>query len=793
MSLATTSGGGGFGGGGGGGGMAMSAHANAMARPAAAPPPPQGGSIPGGIAPPVSAAALGADLVDKHQQALSAKQARGVSHLPLVAVDLYAHEPLVAMFPPKAEEGQAGPPALVGKMKPDLYFQGNNETAHKTLRKFLTKSKAFSSLQTDALANATDEGTVRMPRPHQWLGLRRSDDAPEIIKKNLPVASESGAIAEDASPDVGVSIANSTLDGSEPLGDDFDRAVFKVRLHNKKKSLAVLPEEGVQILLHQAQYHVAKKVKADKDDEDITEYPFAVALPAWQCHDASVESLMDAMGGSGVMFQRSICALAGALRPGPKDGKPNLTLKALNDVRQERAKQYQIAKAKDPDATMDEDVGLFLFGMTDDGIECTAVQVSSVQPDKPDCLFGDFKVLSNVSYQVEDPVSTLEKCVTELQSNLEAILPDMELPPSIIIYGSAQHQSNIHAKWDEFKAKSVSEWKDIPVHTTKAECVAMGTAVLGAVSHGRIRTITEQQGAKPKAILSIRVANVAPVAVGVSMNYHGGKKKKWEPVKTIFDFDRRVPAGPYAIDLKASECVIHRKGSTGMSDEDFLKAAKAIEGSKGIPEREEAAKNLRVQVYQKWSRDGEWKKVGDTKKALVIQGKDDEEIACEHAVFELSLGPTGIITAGLHGEGESVVQATVSARNSTLRYWIGIILAVAFFGGFLVKSYWEERVFERDTKRLLAYYKHVLPGSIQDGDQHNSRYLVWKYRGKKDKLWRMLEKKYGEPVLHADEWPDADETPAADEEEEVEENLDDEQEEEEESSTGSEQKEEPDL
>lgn len=114
----------------------------------------------------------------------------------------------------------------------------------------------------------------------------------------------------------------------------------------------------------------------------------------------------------------------------------------------------------------------------------------------------------------------------------------------------------------------------------------------------------------------------------------------------------------------------------------------------------------------------------------------------------------------------------MSARNSTLRYWIGLVLAVLFFGGFLVKSYWEEHVFERDTARLLRYYKHVVPGSIQDGDQHNARYLVWKYRGKKDKLWRLLEKKYGEPVLDIHEYPELGDEGNGNEEEE-EQNLDD--------------------
>ena len=150
---------------------------------------------------------------------------------------------------------------------------------------------------------------------------------------------------------------------------------------------------------------------------------------------------------------------------------------------------------------------------------------------------------------------------------------------------------------------------------------------------------------------------------------------------------------------------------------------------------------------------------------------------------------------------ESVVQATQTARNSTLRYWIGIILAVLFFGGFLVKSWWEEQVFERDTKRLLAYYKHALPGSIQDGDVHNARYLVWKYRGKKEKLWRMLEKKYGEPVLQAHEYADSAKESAPEEEEDkldlddekVQENEKDEGGQKGEDVEGAERKEEPEL
>lgn len=83
----------------------------------------------------------------------------------------------------------------------------------------------------------------------------------------------------------------------------------------------------------------------------------------------------------------------------------------------------------------------------------------------------------------------------------------------------------------------------------------------------------------------------------------------------------------------------------------------------------------------------------------------------------------------------------------------------------MVKSYWDERVFKRDTSKLLAYYKHAVPGSYQDGDFHNARYLVWKYKGKKNKLWRRLESKYGVEVKEEWEWPeDEEENKSTDEE-----------------------------
>jgi hypothetical protein len=103
---------------------------------------------------------------------------------------------------------------------------------------------------------------------------------------------------------------------------------------------------------------------------------------------------------------------------------------------------------------------------------------------------------------------------------------------------------------------------------------------------------------------------------------------------------------------------------------------------------------------------------------------------------------------------ETIVQATKSKRNSKLARWGFMIGSILFIGGFLVKSYVEERIFQRDTERVLAYYKRAAPNSLHDGNEHGARYLVWKYKGKKDKLWRRLEAKYGMPVKHAWEWDD---------------------------------------
>ena len=50
--------------------------------------------------------------------------------------------------------------------------------------------------------------------------------------------------------------------------------------------------------------------------------------------------------------------------------------------------------------------------------------------------------------------------------------------------------------------------------------------------------------------------------------------------------------------------------------------------------------------------------------------------------------------------------------------------------------------------------------------------MVWKYRYKKDKLWKKLEKKYGVPVLEEHEWADAKQGDGASDDNDEHEDLD---------------------
>jgi len=882
MSLATSGGMGGAGGAGlsaatmaHGGPSALATHQAAQSSSSAGPPP--GTSA---AAPPPNMAALGANLLDKNQN-LNGKQIRNVSHLPIVSIDLYGggdggndddRNAEVAMFSPKKDDSDAAAfsndsiiqSKSVGSISTTLCVRkedGSTSSSHRALRRLLTKSKGYETVFRDTLTTKPkgkeEKGggvkNTSIPSPQLLLGTRHTKDLhpATACHYNLPTSTSEPHAIQEEETDMNndkVSIRNGNLDGSTTSQDnDYDRITLNLQLHSNKKTLSVLPEEAVSILVAQAKKKAlegtfdlslhpkkSKKKKSTETEEEDTEssyleYPVALAIPSWACQDNAIESLSDACHSSTiVLYQRSVAALAGALLPKEVDTGSNkrqlvsqklfleieATKKRYTKKREEEArKKAEEERRKGPSCcnkggaiknTNSDRVFLptvIMAGLTAHGVEYTAIQVGSPNENYGDghCPLGEFRVIASVAYHHSDPLSISKRTFGEFTDVVDEIYPELEEDGGVaafVTYGTIGSQVKmkeaIMKSLETIQASSSADggegdavWHTkTPFTSTKEESVALGTAVLAAISHGRIEG-EKAEGDDNRLRPSIVVHNVTPCAVGVIYNFHGGNDdSKWTAPKVVFDYDRRVLNNSSSkIEFSASECVAIRKDPSLLDDEEKL-YDEAQKWSKGKYNslREEAALDLRVRVVQKVERNGKWKGVGAVFTALTQkeeEGEDDGDdakkdekasdtkggsLAVETSTLELSLDSVGFIGVTMSSDGQSIVQATKAARSSTFWYWFRIIFAIAFFGGFFLKSFIDDRIREYDVKKILAYYKHACPGTINDGDERNAYYLAWKYMGKKDKLWRRLEAKYDMAVLEVDEWDDEEDV---EEEEEV--------------------------
>ena len=790
-----------------GGPSALTTHQQAQSSSSAGPPPGTTAAAP-------SMSALAADQLDKNQT-LTWKNIRNLAHLPLVAVDLYGDSGEVAAFPSNNNTKTGGPIQVIelGKLSNgvSVSFPKDSESAHKALKRFLTKSKGLDSvLECITTSNGDSSNIVEIVKPQLLLGERQIKDLHSSTLKKYTVAKESShAIEEDDSKRSGecVMIQNGNLDGSSAKDNDFDRVTFHVNLHSSKKALTVLPEEAVNIVLGEARQLVAKAMELDSTDDNkdsFESFPPAIALPAWACHSNAIEALMDACNGEAVLYQRSVAALVGALVPkvrvDKETGKNSLEPPKLWNIIMERFKTHdeklqeytkkQLIKKRDE---TEEDTApnqnfmplVLMAGMTDDGLELTAIQVKTPNPGFASsdchCPFGEFKVLTSVSYQNSDPVSLVKKALCEMSDVVDEIYPELEDDggvATIVTYGTIAKQ--LQLKDALFKGlntiKGDAVWNTtMESVSTKEEAVATGTAILGAISHTRIESETSADGGVRPAI---SVSNVAPCAIGIAYSFHEGAKNSWTEPKIVFDYDRRVPAGPYRVEFTSAECVAMRKDEGLLFDiEKLVEESKKWSKGKYNSLREEAALDLRVRVVQRLERNGPWKSTGKLFSPLMQtnedEGTSDENqnaVAIESSFIDFSLDSIGFFSTELTTDGKTIEQAFKAAKSSTFWYYIKIVFAIAFFGGFMVKSYWEERSREQCVERILAFYKRAAPNTINDGDKHNAHYICWKYKGKRDKLYKKLETKYGIPVKYVHEWEDEKEEQKP-EDEEV--NLDD--------------------
>jgi hypothetical protein len=684
MSLASS----GLGGAGGGAGMsmaamahggpnAMSTHQHTNAGNAGAGPPP------GTTAAPMNASALGADQLDKNQN-LNWKQINKVSEMPIVAVDLYGDKCDVAYYPSvENDSGEFDSSDDWIKSKHAgtgtcLMVKKNDEASYKALRKLLTKSKGHGTvfdLSCCAIGKKASDGDnekVNIPSPQLLLGARRTSQLHQATSAKYTAGKESNLAIDEDSPSGsdGLTIQNGNLDGTNNAqNDDFDRVTLNLKLLPNKKTLSLLPEEAVGIIVAKAKHMVHKSIdtKGDDDDEgdEYLEYPPAFALPAWACFDNAIDSLMDACQGSNpVLYQRSVAALAGAFVPRliMHENKPKLKnvplYELVLEMLEDHGKKTQIAEQqKKPLPNQSYSPTVIMAGMTDDGIELTAIEVKSPNPTflKNDCHvpFGEFKVISSVAFHHSNPLELVQKSFCLLTDLVDEMCPELEDDggvAAIVTYGSLDKQLKLKSAISKtLKGIEGDEvWNaDITFHSTREEAVSLGISVLAAVSHGRIKSP------------SVVVKNVSPAAVGISYNFHGGAEgTSWTDPKVIFDYDRRVPAGPSQTEFIAAECAALRTNESLLEDSEKLVA----ESQKWAKEkfnsvREEAALDLRVRVMQRFERDGKWKQVGDTMTPLtkLNDSKDDEGEASKYAIeastLELSLDSIGFITANLCSDG----------------------------------------------------------------------------------------------------------------------------------------------
>mmetsp|Transcript_19981 Transcript_19981/g.29260 ORF Transcript_19981/g.29260 Transcript_19981/m.29260 type:complete len:726 (+) Transcript_19981:171-2348(+) len=725
MSLAT-GGGGGFSGGGGLSAAAMAHGPNsAMAMHRAHAQPPPGAEAPPGMtaAPGTSYAALGADLIDKNQN-LTLKGVKNMAELPIVAVDLYGGGE-VSYFPPIGEDGEGGETVSGGRpikvrsmgrlgsgsgTEKGLSLKRNDDVAYRAVRRLLSKSRGVDAVIDNAIVDDVEEkgsssnDVLTIPRPYLLLGARRTANltADTLNKFEVEEDDNSPAISEEsAAPKGGVSLRNATLDGSSnPTGDDFDRVAVRLTMHSGKKPLSILPEEVVGIMVARAkrlvhrswiagggeEVEVLPEKGEDDDEEDAyLPYPVAYAVPGWACIDSAVEALLDSSASGpnpAVAYQRSVAALVGSLLPRERGSKHK-----LHSLLGEEVKRLREAFEKELREADDDDEGkaspsqsafqplVLAVGVTADGLELSAAQLSGVSAD-PHCPFGDVNIIANVNYRSETPFNLLEKAMGELREKVGRNLPESPGPCALITYGTVGMQVKLKTSLTKLlKSYAVEAEKNnvddddddgfderISIVSTGEECVAEGLSVLAASSHGRIYH-RETEG-KKKAKRTLNVHDVAATAVGMRMNYHSDEdENKWSKVKVVFDFDRRVPAGPYQVELTAAECAAFRAKADDVDFDDDngekLEAAmKKFEGGKMIPKREEAARGFKLQIVQMSERGGAWMPVGDIMKPLTIEDSqaDDKEsdegrVACESAVLELSVGAAGIITSTLMSDG----------------------------------------------------------------------------------------------------------------------------------------------
>ena len=656
----------------GGGAMSMStaamAHQPIAARIQAPKAPPGAGAAPrGGVM------VGGVDgSIDKRLTRL----ARSTKHLPLVSVDL-AGCGAVAYHPPDLVADRS----VVSLEKPmgsDLILAFGEDKPYKALRKYLTKGSELKSVfENQPIAHSNSNSitsTVVVPRP-------RTQELHPSLLSYFHHTTETNANAIDINNNSSeVTLHNQALDGSPPKFDSYDRVCFHLPLHSEKKQLAILPDEAVELLVQKAKFlsftdminktnnksktNLHKKkapqeatATADLEEDTFTGAPVAISVPGYASSDAALESWMEILSkedsecASALLFPRSASVVAASLL------SPNFLKIAMEEL-QFLVKDAQ-RKHLDVECGAHLDPLILTVGATVEGYEITFLQLSSPRlgttNSAQDYPFGEYRYhharCARFPANVTDDktrVALIAKELAHIFSDLAITLPGRK-PCAILLYASYDantSSNNLESMILQTLQRQVQPTP--PIIQCPENSSAVGTVLLGAAACGRV----EQS--------PIAITSVSTTAVGLRISYFGENEKGRtnskldSEVKVIFDFDRRLPAGPYALDFSATECAAARDSITSSGKVDDSLDLKKFEGKKGILKREEAALNFNIQIVQRTDRTSEWVAVDDVIYPLrsTIE-KDDEEtkIACESARLEVRMRGEGILVSSLASDG----------------------------------------------------------------------------------------------------------------------------------------------
>jgi len=663
---------------------------------------------------PRSASGLAADMVDKN---INPKLIRNSKHLPIVCMDLYGEGQIAYA----AGEGmtkevleQFVTLGTVGESKADLSIK-RNEAAYKAIRKLLSKGEKGGGYYDRALASSISTKSLKdgneivtISRPHLLLGARRLAQLHSNILSEYPHSAddlkpvdrkESAASAaiqqfDEISSETGIAIKNQSLDGSAASGTDFDRVALQLDLlPKKKKPLTLLPDEAVGILLAKARHLVESDVKAkfpdalmfedkegDNDDdekevEQYLNYPMALAVPGWHMSDASVEAHLEAIlgaGSEGMVYHRTVAALAGALLPRgmPGSGKNMLrecVSSKANQTKKELEQKQLASKKSGKIAQHDFNVVdmqplVIAMGITTDGIEGMACQLSNFQTAQL-ANIGKIRALTEVSLQNDNPLSNTQVVLEKIiEGSVHKLLPkENHVPCAIITFGNADKQKQLKASIQEVLKIKENEWgminggsdgkTNVPILATGEEAVAMGAIALAAGSHGRITTT---EGKK----VNVSVNNASTCEVGIRYMYFDDDKNESTAnnnnIKVIFEFDRLVPAS-YTSEFTAAECAAVKAQGKNSSKFDVgninVEEVTKYTGSGNIPIREQAARSFKIQIVQKCGRQGKWVNVGDIMEPLNLEDDEgDGKFAIESSFLDISVSAAGLIVTKFYSD-----------------------------------------------------------------------------------------------------------------------------------------------